>query len=374
MVPSACQDVPDHRGHPGLLERKECRARRGQLAQPVVMVPKVQLVFQDPLGLPEVLVRTVTRVKSGTQDTKGGRVTKENMVHLDLQVPLVPLANPVPLGQTVKLEQEVDKVTLDRREMKGHEASQDLLVQLACRECLDLQGRRVKLVTSVPWVHQVLQDQEAQRVHQEQTVPKVDLVESATQGPSERRVNLVNPVLQESKAFPVAGVQKVKEGREERLGNQAPLGHLEPKDPLETMDPKAILVRLGFPAILVLLVKSVHVVTMVPKVIEEKMESKGKLDLPALLVKWVHQVLLGRGVQLEHEVPRGERERKARREKPEQSDLTGRPEQLGPRVPEASKVPMVSAEFPEQWVNKEPLEFQDKSGHLAQWVPLVCLD
>lgn len=274
----------------------------------------------------------------------------------------------------MKLEPEADKVTLDRREMKGHEASLDLLVQLACRECLDLQGRRVKLVMSVPWVHQVLQDQEVPRVHQEQTVPKVDLVESATQGPSERRVNLVSPVLQESKAFPVAGVQKVKEGREERLGNQAPLGHLEPKDPLETMDPKAILVRLGFPAILVLLVKLVHVVTMVPKVIEEKMESKGKLDLPALLVKWVHQVLLGRGVQLEHEVPRGERERKARREKPEQSDLTGRPEQLGPRVPEASKVPMVSAEFPERWVNKEPLEFQDRSVHLAQWVPLVCLD
>lgn len=257
VVPQALLDQPVSLADPGLrdpqalLERRVDRERKALKVLPVEMVSKDLWVCQDqedPLDPPE---RTEIRESSESLARREAKVTKENTVPPVLLALKGPLEHLVLLVLTVSLVPGVSRVSLARRETKVLEDSLDPQAQLGYRACLVHLARKVKLEMSVRWVHLVPQVPEAPPEPLVLTALRGPLVELETPVLWERREM---PVKQESQVFREKLAHLVPEGSEERRERPVPLVLPDPRAlrvPLETTVPKAALVQVVSPVILV---------------------------------------------------------------------------------------------------------------------------
>lgn len=240
-------DVLDLRDPQALLERKVDRERKDLKAQLEEMVFRDLWVCQDLEDLLDHLERTETRESSESRARKEARATKESMVHL-VQLALKDLSeHPVPLAQTASLVPEVSRVCSARRETKDQEDSPDLRAQSGCRACLVHLARKVKLETSVKWVHLALLVPEAPQDLQEPMALRDLPVVLETLVLLEKREILVK---QESRVFREKLAHQVQEESEEKRESPVRLVQLDLpalRVPLEMMVPKAALVQVDSP-------------------------------------------------------------------------------------------------------------------------------
>lgn len=225
----------------------------------------------------------------------------------------------------------------------------------------------------VPWVHLVLQAQEALKVPMElmaHKAPQDPLVQLVV---LEKRVNLEKQEILGPLGKQAQVVPKEKEERKEKLVHLALLDLQVLRDHLVTTALRVTRVLLGFLEILVLLGNLALQVKMVLVVTRVRMEILVNQVLLVHLVRLAHQVLLEKGVLLELQGQREGKVKKVLREKQVLKVLQEKLAQLVLRDLPESLVQRVFGASPALWENKVSLELQAKMGHLVLWDLLAYL-
>lgn len=268
---------------------------------------------------------------------------------------------------------EVNRVCLDRREMKVPEVSLDLLVPSVCRGFLDLLVRRERTVTLARWALLVPLVPEVLRVLVELMVHKALQVVWAPWDPWVRRENKVRLETQDHPERLELGVLKAREERKERLAPLELLDLLVPKDPLEMTVQRATLVLLDSLETLVLLESQELLALMENQERRERMVRPVSRDLQVHQEKLAHLDHLAREDLRGLLVQRAGKERRALRVRQVPRVHQAKQDQLAPRDLQESPVQRVCVESPAPSVNKDSPAPQDKTVHLVPWVLPVFL-